>query len=238
MDEMDLVRDTDLEKRKEVRRVVTADGQALEMVLEMEEKPKTIVEERGDPPLKPVVRFYCDFPSTFPEQRKFGLQFTCLGHDDGRVVVKRKDEFLDMDGHTVEHEEPELPYMVKKLGVVGQDVYSRDLIIVVLSPEEFTRLLEDLTADREITVDISRQIEEATLLRSKKTNVDYKPNISKFEDHENAVIDKIPNDLSNNIGDGSNTFKEDAITDIGKMPDGFSNENTYDTDDHINGPKF
>ena len=182
MDEKDLIKD-DGEMRYNFREIGTGEARPLmhEMVQE-EMKPRVPVETMtSDKALRPIIRFFCDFPPVYPDDKRFGLQFTCLRtEDDGKkVVVKRGDEFHTMEKHTIPHETPDLPFTIQKLIVSGhQGPMARDLITVVLTPDEFIKLLTDLTRDEEITLDISRQISEAKRIREKYELTGDNPNYS------------------------------------------------------------
>lgn len=176
----------------------------------IEEKEKRMNEEPVyDFPLHPLVRFFCKFPSSYPESKKFGLQFTCLRQEDNKkkIVIKKDDEFGDMERHTIEDEFQLLPYSVEKVELVGKNGNRsvRDVITVVLSPEEFLQLLSNITKDVEIIADVSRQIEEALKMRQLKKEL--------ISNIEKKYINEIKGNVNNTEFEKHKVNKEELLDD-------------------------
>lgn len=176
-------------------------GELQTQKLEFSDKPKVEMPDFENIPSGPIVRFFCAFPTTYPDGKKFGLQFTCLrSEEDGKkLVIRRNDEFGTMDRHTIDHEDQLFPYSVERANEIAYGgVVPRDVITVVLSHDEFVRLLGDLTSDEEITMDVSRQIAEAARMRAEmeemkkgfaEHNIDVVSSSTGFEDINGSYMD-------------------------------------------------
>ena len=189
MDEMDLIREEGNGMRYIFREVGQNDTIMLLEDMEYTERIPQVVTTTIHRE-KPLIRFFCDFPTTYPDDKKFGLQFTCLRLiDAGRtVVIKRDDEFHTMKKHIIPHETPLLPFIIQKSGLMGNlGKMSRELITVVLSPNEFFQLLEDLTRDEEITVDNSK-VKEKDGNSAKTSDYDAYEEINSFKKIYSKVL--------------------------------------------------